>query len=50
MGQKETKVADLCGELGATRQTLYPHVAPDTQGRFKGRRRWQESKVESKTP
>jgi hypothetical protein len=28
MGQKETKVADLCGELGITRQTLYRHVAP----------------------
>ena len=29
MGQKETKVADLCSELGITRQTLYRHVAPD---------------------
>jgi len=29
MGQKETKVADLCNELGITRQTLYRHVAPD---------------------
>jgi DNA invertase Pin-like site-specific DNA recombinase len=29
MGQKETKVADLCGELSITRQTLYRHVAPD---------------------
>jgi hypothetical protein len=29
MGQKETKVADLCTELGITRQTLYRHVAPD---------------------
>jgi Resolvase, N terminal domain len=29
MGQKETKVADLCSELSITRQTLYRHVAPD---------------------
>jgi DNA invertase Pin-like site-specific DNA recombinase len=29
MGQKETRVADLCNELGITRQTLYRHVAPN---------------------
>jgi DNA invertase Pin-like site-specific DNA recombinase len=29
MGQSETKIADLCNELGITRQTLYRHVAPD---------------------
>ena len=28
MGQKETKVTDLCSELAITRQTLYRHVAP----------------------
>lgn len=28
MGQPETKVADLCAELGITRQTLYRFVAP----------------------
>lgn len=28
MGQPETKVADLCQELGITRQTLYRHVSP----------------------
>src|SRR5271157_197743 len=28
MGQKETKVGDLCAELGITRQTLYRHVDP----------------------
>ena len=28
MGQSETKVADLCAELGITRQTLYRHVSP----------------------
>src|ERR1700730_9139199 len=29
MGQKETKVTDLCSELAITRQMLYRHVAPD---------------------
>lgn len=29
MGQPETKVGELCAELGVTRQTLYRHVAPD---------------------
>lgn len=28
MGQTETKVGDLCAELGITRQALYPHVSP----------------------
>ena len=28
MGQPETKVGDLCKELGITRQTLCRHVAP----------------------
>ena len=28
MGQPETKVADLCKELGVARQTLYRHVDP----------------------
>ena len=28
MGQKETKVAELCAELGVSRQTLYRHVDP----------------------
>jgi len=28
MGQPETKVGDLCEELGITRQTLYRHVSP----------------------
>ena len=28
MGQPETKVSDLCAELGVTRQTLYRHVSP----------------------
>jgi DNA invertase Pin-like site-specific DNA recombinase len=29
MGQPKTKVADLCRELGVTRQTLYRHVSPE---------------------
>ena len=29
MGQKETKVTDLCSELAIIRQTLYRHLAPD---------------------
>jgi DNA invertase Pin-like site-specific DNA recombinase len=28
MGQPDTKIADLCAELGITRQTLYRHVSP----------------------
>jgi hypothetical protein len=28
MGQPDTKVSDLCTELGITRQTLYRHVSP----------------------
>jgi hypothetical protein len=28
MGKPETKVSDLCAELGITRQTLYRHVSP----------------------
>jgi len=28
MGKKDTKVGELCRELGITRQTLYRHVSP----------------------
>jgi hypothetical protein len=35
-GQKETKVGDLCAELGMTRQTLYRHVSPDGSLRADG--------------
>ena len=28
MGQPETKVGDLCQELGITRQILYRHISP----------------------
>ncbi|TFD30414.1 recombinase family protein [Cryobacterium sp. TMT1-19] len=36
MGQKETKVSDLCKELGITRQTLYRHVSPAGELRSDG--------------
>ena len=38
MGQKETKVGDLCKELGITRQTLYRHVSPSGQLRPDGKK------------
>ena len=31
MGQRETRVGELCAELGITRQTLYRHVTPKGQ-------------------
>ena len=36
MGQKETKVGDLCKELGISRQTLYRHVSPEGELRSDG--------------
>lgn len=38
MGQPETKIGDLCQELGISRQTLYRHVAPDGSLRDDGRK------------
>jgi DNA invertase Pin-like site-specific DNA recombinase len=38
MGEPETKVGDLCKELGITRQTLYRHVAPDGSLRADGQK------------
>ncbi|CUX06989.1 conserved hypothetical protein [Agrobacterium fabacearum S56] len=38
MGQSETKVADLCAELGITRQTLYRFVGPKGELRADGER------------
>jgi AcrR family transcriptional regulator len=37
MGQPETKVGDLCQELGITRQTLYRHISPKGELRPDGR-------------
>lgn len=36
MGQRDTVVADLCKELGVTRQTLYRHVSPTGEARPAG--------------
>lgn len=36
MGQPETKVGELCNELGITRQTLYRHVSPSGELRPSG--------------
>lgn len=36
MGQPETKVRDLCAELGITRQTLYRFVGPKGELRADG--------------
>jgi DNA invertase Pin-like site-specific DNA recombinase len=38
MGQPETKVSDLCRELGITRQTLYRHVSPQGELRADGKK------------
>lgn len=38
MGQPETKVGDLCQELGITRQTLYRHISPTGELRPDGAR------------
>ena len=38
MGQPGTVVADLCKELGVTRQTLYRHVSPTGQARPAGQK------------
>ena len=36
MGKPDTKVSDLCQELGITRQTLYRHVSPAGELRADG--------------
>jgi len=38
MGQPETKVNNLCQELGITRQTLYRHLSPKGELREDGRK------------
>jgi DNA-binding phage protein len=38
MGKPKTNVADLCRELGVTRQTLYRHVSPTGNLREDGRK------------
>ncbi len=38
MGKPETKISELCDELGVTRQTLYRHVSPEGQLRNDGKK------------
>lgn len=38
MGKRETKVSELCAELGVTRVTLYRYVGPEGELREHGRR------------
>lgn len=38
MGQPETRVGDLCRELGITRQTLYRHLSPQGELRADGKK------------
>ena len=38
MGKKETKVSELCAELGVTRVTLYRYVGPEGELREHARR------------
>lgn len=38
MGQPDTKVSDLCAELGISRQTLYRHVSPTGELRPEGQK------------
>lgn len=38
MGQPDTKIGELCEELGITRQTLYRHVSPTGELREAGRK------------
>ena len=45
MGQPETKVADLCEELGVTRQTLYRFVSPTGELRDDGKRLLERRKL-----
>lgn len=35
---KETKISELCKELGITRQTLYRHVSPEGELRNEGKK------------
>jgi hypothetical protein len=44
MGKPETKVGELCAELGITRQTLYRHVSPDGMLRPDGEKLLQKKK------
>jgi hypothetical protein len=45
MARPETKVGDLCRELGITRQTLYRHVGPNGTLRNDGERLLRQRKA-----
>ena len=47
MGEPETKVGELCAELGITRQTLYRHVDPTGKLRPDGRKLLSDQKQAS---
>jgi len=47
MGRPETKVSDLCKDLGITRQTLYRHVTPDGKLQDDGRKLLESKKKPS---
>lgn len=47
MGQPETKVADLCVELGITRQTLYRFVGPKGELRADGEKLLERKKAKA---
>ena len=49
MGKPETKVGELCQELGITRQTLYRHVGPDGMLRCDGKKILVDGKNTGKT-
>ena len=38
MKKKETKISELCKELGITQQTLYRHVSPNGELRNDGKK------------
>jgi len=50
MGQPGTKVAELCAELGVTRQTLYRHVDPNGVLRPDGQRLLERRRVRVESP
>src|SRR5271170_2713519 len=49
MGQRETRIGELCKELGISRETLYRHVAPDGAIRPDGQKLLNRGKPSTKT-
>lgn len=45
MGKPETRVGDLCKELGITRQTLYRHISPAGELRTDGKKLLSQSRA-----